>query len=60
MQPQTDSSADPTRAQLIAELEAFRAAALEHVSSLRNQSAPALIYASDQQRLAAIHETSKE
>ena len=62
MQPQTDSSADPTRAQLIAELEALRAAgALEHVSSLRNQyPAPALIYASDQQRLAAIHETSKE
>jgi len=34
-------SADPTRAQLIAELEALRAAgAFEHVTSLRNQFPP--------------------
>ena len=55
-------SADPTRAQLIAELEALRAAgAFEHVISLRNQfPAPSLKYVSDQQLLAAIHETAND
>ena len=55
-------SADPPRAQLIAELEALRAAgAFEHVTSLRNRyPAPALKYVSDQQLLAAIHESSNE
>jgi len=55
-------SADPTRAQLIAELEALRAAgAFEHVISLRNQfPAPSLKYVSDQQLIAAIHETANE
>jgi hypothetical protein len=62
MQPQTDSSADPMRAQLIAELEALRAAgAFEHVSSLRNQyPAPALENVSDEQLLAAIHGAANE
>jgi len=51
---------DPTRAQLIAELEALRAAgAFEHVRSLRNQyPAQALGHISDKQLLAAIHETA--
>ena len=55
-------SADPSRAQLIAELEALRAAgAFEHAISLRNQfPAPSLKYVSDQQLLAAIHESSNE
>jgi hypothetical protein len=54
--------ADPTRAQLIAEMEALRAAgAFEHVRSLRNQyPAPSLKAVSDKQLLAAIHETSNE
>jgi len=62
MKPQTDSGADPTRAQLIAELEALRAAgAFEHVTSLRNRyPAPALKTINDQQLLAAIHETVNE
>jgi len=62
MKPQTDSGADPTRAQLIAELEALRAAgAFEHVTSLRNRyPASALKYVSDKQLLAAIHEIASE
>jgi hypothetical protein len=54
--------ADPTRAQLIAEMEALRAAgAFEHVSSLRNQyPAPSLKAVSDERLLSAIHETSSE
>lgn len=54
--------ADPTRAQLIAELEALRAAgAFAHVSSLRNQyPAPSLKSVNDNQLRAAIHEASSE
>ena len=54
------ASADPTRAQLIAELEALRAAgAFKHVTSLRNlYPAPSLKTVSDKQLLAAIHQTS--
>ncbi len=52
--------ADPTRAQLIAEMEALRVAGVfEHVTSLRNQyPAPALGNVSDEQLRAAIHETA--
>lgn len=55
-------AADPTRAQLIAELHALRSAgAFEQVTSLRNQyPAPSLTYTSDQQLLAAIHEIANE
>lgn len=53
-------SAGPTRAQLIAELEALRAAgAFARMRSLRNQyPTPSLKSVGDQQLLAAIHETS--
>lgn len=51
---------DPTRAQLIAELETLRAAgAFEHATSLRNQyPVLSLRYVTDQQLLTSIHETS--
>ncbi len=50
----------PTRQELIAELDALRAAgAYDRVDSLRNQYAsPALQQVSDRQLLAAIHERS--
>ncbi len=62
LQAAPGAPADPTRAQLIAELEALRAAgAFKQVSSLRNQyPAAALKTVSDQQVLAAIHEASSE
>jgi hypothetical protein len=62
LQVAPNAPADPTRAQLIAELEALRAAgAFEHVTSLRNQyPASSLKYVSDKEVLAAIHETSNE
>ena len=62
LQVASGASADPTRAQLIAELEALRAAgAFEHAKSLRNQyPAPSVKYVSDKQLLAAIHETANE
>ena len=57
-----NTPADPTRAQLIAELEALRAVgAFKHVTSLRNPyPTPSLKYVNDKQLLAAIHETSNE
>jgi hypothetical protein len=62
LQVAPNAPADPTRAQLIAELEVLRAAgAFERVTSLRNQyPAPALKTVSDKQLLAAIHETANE
>jgi len=56
------ASADPTRAQLIAELEALRAAgAFKHVTSLRNPyPTPSLKTVNNKQLLAAIHETANE
>lgn len=56
--PHIYGPANSTRAQLIAELEALRAAgAFERVTSLRNQySAPSLKSVSDKQLLAAIHD----
>jgi hypothetical protein len=62
LQVAPEAPATPTRAQLIAELQALRAArAFEHVTSLRNQyPAPSLKHISDRQILAAIHETSSE
>ena len=62
LQVTLNAPADPTRAQLIAELEALRAAgAFEHVISLRNQyPASVLKYVNDKQLLAAIHETANE
>jgi hypothetical protein len=62
LQVAPNTPADPTRAQLIAELEALRAVgAFEHVTSLRNRyPTPSLKTVSDKQLLAAIHETSNE
>ena len=58
--PQIDM--EPTREQLIAELEALQAAgAFEHVESLRNAYAnPALAQLTDEQLLADIHEAATE
>lgn len=60
LQAMPSSSVDPTRTQLIAELDALRAAgAFDHVRSLRNQyPAPLLKHISDAQLLAAIHENA--
>jgi len=62
LQVTPSASADPTRAQLIAELEALRAAgAFKHVTSLRNPyPTPSLKTVNDKQLLAAIHETANE
>ncbi len=62
LQMPPSASVDPMRAQLIAELEALRAAgAFEHVTSLRNQyPVPSLKSVGDKQLLAAVHETSNE
>lgn len=56
------SDAEPTRASLIAELEARRAAgAFEHVESLRNRYAnPALDDVTDSELLTTIHDAATE
>jgi hypothetical protein len=62
LQVSPSPSADPTRTQLIADLEPLRAAGVfEHVTGLRNQfPAPSLKYVTDQQLLAGIRETANE
>jgi hypothetical protein len=59
---QVSTVANPTRAQLIAELKALHAAgAFDHVESLRNKYAnPALPALSDDELRAAIHEAATE
>jgi len=62
MHPCSVADANPTRAQLIAELDDLRAGgAFERVNSLRNRyPAPALKSVNDRHLLAAIHESANE